>query len=253
MGNPTVPWTWREKEIWASWVDWSDVLHGKFMYFFPVLMIRITIVKLSILKIVPLACPARVFSSVGASQDVVVGPTYGHPKFLPAAPWKPVAPLKKTKSWLWPSPAWVRAMLVSWGTFGAEFGSRAWCLLQPGPYLPQSKTDHELPLLCLCRGQKVSSQALSEHGQAEGMCESSLLPTRQPQISKQHESQGGLIYSWCSNLNLSLLPRYHSRRGTEEFLPLSPSQFQMHLQTFIATDHGRRIKVGFKSQMHLVL
>ena len=34
---------------------------------------------------------------------------------------------------------------------------------------------------------------------------------------------------------------------------ISPSQFQMHLQPFIATDHGSQIKVGFTSQLHLVL
>lgn len=36
----------------------------------------------------------------------------------------------------------------------------------------------------------MSSQALSEHGQAEGKCESTLLPTKQPKVSKLHESQG---------------------------------------------------------------
>lgn len=143
------------------------------------------------------------------------------------------------------SPAVMRVVSVSWASFGAEFGSRTWCLLQSGPCLLQSKTEPELHLLWLCQGQKVPSQALSEHGQAEGKCEPTLLPTRQPQISKKHESQGGLIYSWCFNLSLSLLPRSHSRRGTEAFLHLSPSQLQIRLQPFIDRDHGCRMKGGF--------
>lgn len=37
----------------------------------------------------------QVFSSMGASQGVVVGSTHGHLEFLQAAPWKPVALGKK--------------------------------------------------------------------------------------------------------------------------------------------------------------
>lgn len=152
-----------------------------------------------------------------------------------------------------PRPAAFRALSVSWAAFWTEFGSRTWCLLQPGWHLPQPKADPELPLLWLCQGQRVSSEAISEHGQAEGICDSALPPIRQPQISKPHESQGSLIYSWCFSLSLSLKPRSHSRRGTKELLPLSPSQFQTHLQPFLATDHTSQIKVGFTSQQHPVL
>lgn len=152
-----------------------------------------------------------------------------------------------------PRPAAFRALSVSWATFWAEFGSRTWCLLQPGWHLPQPKADCELPLLWLCQGQRVPSEAVSEHGQAEGICDSILPPIRQPQISKPHESQGSLIYSWCFTLSLYLRPRSHSRRGTEELLPLSPSQFQTHLQPFLATDHTSQIELGFTSQQHPVL
>lgn len=151
-----------------------------------------------------------------------------------------------------PRPAAFGALSVSWATFWAEFGSRTWCLLQPGWHLPQPKADSELPLLWLCQEQRVSSEAVSEHGQTEGICDSILPPIRQRQISKPHESQGSLIYSSCFTLSLYLKPRSQSRR-TEELLPCSLSQFQKHLQPFLDTDHTSQIKLGFTSQQHPVL
>lgn len=109
-------------------------------------------------------------------------------------------------------------------------------------------------LCCGCARGKGCHHRLSLNMDKQKACVSQLFcPPGSHRISKQQESQGGLIYSWCFSLSLSLLPRSHSRRGTEEFLPLSPSQFQMHLQPFIATDHGSQVKAAFVSQLHLVL
>lgn len=99
---------------------------------------------------------------MGASQGVVFGSTHSHPEFLQVAPWKSVAFGKKVKFkcpvglyrlMTWPSPAVFRAVLVSWATFWAEFGSTCY-LLQPGPHLPWCKIDPQAVFAVVVPGAK---------------------------------------------------------------------------------------------------
>ena len=135
----------------------------------------------------------------------------------------------------------------SWIWFQNMLSPSAWTT--PSPIQDR----HQAAFLWLCQGQKVLTQALSEHGQAEGRCESTLLPTRQPQISKQHESQEDLIYSSCFNSSLSLVPRSHSRRGTEEFLPLSLIVSDASIDIYSHRSWRPKKTSEFTSQLHLAL